>query len=260
MESYSSFMNLRLMAELRNKRENKMKISRKTLFYLTTLLLSLNFNVANAASVTIVKDAGTLQNTTALTGFATTGAMMDGMSLGITYGNGSTTTAFWADTVPADSGAASWAGGSLSLTGDSYTNSWDLLASGDFGGGISSILIDAGVGNSVFDTTFGDDWGTDGSAQGKDFAVVSNSADYDITATYIDAVGVGGAPAVGDLFRYLLIDFGQTAYAGTLSFMQDTDNLEFAGDINPVPVPAAAWLFGSALLGFFGFSRRKSQA
>ena len=27
-----------------------------------------------------------------------------------------------------------------------------------------------------------------------------------------------------------------------------------------VPVPAAAWLFGSALLGFFGFSRRKNQA
>ena len=27
-----------------------------------------------------------------------------------------------------------------------------------------------------------------------------------------------------------------------------------------VPLPAAAWLFGSALLGFFGFSRRKANA
>lgn len=27
-----------------------------------------------------------------------------------------------------------------------------------------------------------------------------------------------------------------------------------------VPIPAAAWLFGSALLGFFGFSRKKSKA
>jgi len=27
--------------------------------------------------------------------------------------------------------------------------------------------------------------------------------------------------------------------------------------VSAVPVPAAAWLFGSALLGFFGFSRRK---
>lgn len=34
-----------------------------------------------------------------------------------------------------------------------------------------------------------------------------------------------------------------------------------ADDINlsPVPVPAAAWLFGSALLGFFGFSRKKAN-
>ena len=31
-------------------------------------------------------------------------------------------------------------------------------------------------------------------------------------------------------------------------------------DISPIPVPAAAWLFGSALLGFFGFSRKKANA
>lgn len=29
---------------------------------------------------------------------------------------------------------------------------------------------------------------------------------------------------------------------------------------SPVPAPAAAWLFGSALFGFFGFSRRKANA
>ena len=30
--------------------------------------------------------------------------------------------------------------------------------------------------------------------------------------------------------------------------------------VSPVPVPAAAWLFGSALLGFLGFSSRKANA
>lgn len=232
-----------------------MKLSRKILFYFTSLLFITSFSVANAASVTIVKDAGTLQNTTALTGFATTGAMMDGMSLGITYGDGTTTSATWGSTA-STSGDAQWAGGLLELTGDSYDFSWNLIAQV----GITSILIDAGLGNSLFDTTFGGDWGTDGSAQGRDFSVVSSSADYDITATYIDAVGVDGNAAVGDIYRSLFIDFGQRAYTGTLRFMQDTDNLLFAGDINPVPVPAAAWLFGSALLGFFGFSRRKAQA
>jgi len=47
------------------------------------------------------------------------------------------------------------------------------------------------------------------------------------------------------------------------------DSLSGAGDqywgvdninVSAVPVPAAAWLFGSALLGFFGFSRKKANA
>ena len=234
-----------------------MKISRKILFYFTPLLFIASFSVANAASVTIVKDAGTLQNTTALTGFATTGADMDGMSLGITYGDGSTTTATWGDT-GISSGQASWGEGegSLALIGDSFSSAWNLIAQT----GITSILLDAGLGDSLFDTTFGGAEGTAGSALGKDFSVVSASTDYNITATYIDAIGVGGNAAVGDIYRYLLIDFGQRAFTGTLNFLQDTDSLLFAGDINPVPVPAAAWLFGSALLGFFGFSRRKTQA
>jgi len=50
------------------------------------------------------------------------------------------------------------------------------------------------------------------------------------------------------------IDFGGTA--GQIGF----DNITFGTDtpvVSAVPVPAAAWLFGSALLGFAGF-RRKS--
>lgn len=31
-------------------------------------------------------------------------------------------------------------------------------------------------------------------------------------------------------------------------------------NVSAVPVPAAAWLFGSALLGFFGFTRKKANA
>ncbi len=41
---------------------------------------------------------------------------------------------------------------------------------------------------------------------------------------------------------------------------QFLDNVEVNQVVSAVPVPAAAWLFGSALLGFFGFSRRKNQA
>ena len=42
---------------------------------------------------------------------------------------------------------------------------------------------------------------------------------------------------------------GTTNHFGSVSFS--------GGNISAVPVPAAAWLFGSALIGFAGF-RRKS--
>jgi len=39
---------------------------------------------------------------------------------------------------------------------------------------------------------------------------------------------------------------------GSLTYAED------GGNPNPVPVPAAVWLFGSALLGLVGFNRRKA--
>ena len=46
----------------------------------------------------------------------------------------------------------------------------------------------------------------------------------------------------------------------TMDFSDDTGiNVASAPNVSAVPVPAAAWLFGSALLGFFGFSRRKAK-
>ncbi len=42
-----------------------------------------------------------------------------------------------------------------------------------------------------------------------------------------------------------------------LFFNSTVDNVSL--NVSTVPVPAAAWLFGSALLGFFGVSRRKSK-
>jgi hypothetical protein len=37
----------------------------------------------------------------------------------------------------------------------------------------------------------------------------------------------------------------------------DMDNFTFNEHVNAVPVPAAVWLFGSALTGLFGFGKRK---
>jgi len=37
------------------------------------------------------------------------------------------------------------------------------------------------------------------------------------------------------------------------------DDLTYNSSLSPVPVPAAAWLFGTALVGFAGWSRRKQK-
>jgi len=51
--------------------------------------------------------------------------------------------------------------------------------------------------------------------------------------------------------------------AGSVGGYQETytlDNLRYGLHTAAVPVPAAVWLFGSALMGLFGVSRRKSSA
>jgi hypothetical protein len=71
--------------------------------------------------------------------------------------------------------------------------------------------------------------------------------------------GVQGDPA-----QYL-IDLGSWNGVEVLSLTGFWDgagvkgsisNVAIWGNVSPVPVPAAVWLFGTALIGFIGFSRR----
>jgi len=60
----------------------------------------------------------------------------------------------------------------------------------------------------------------------------------------------------------ILVDFGAGTFdiwSGTTSFGGDTNNAFYGGGgtLSAVPVPAAAWLFGSALVGLVGVGRRR---
>lgn len=210
---------------------------------------------ANAA-VIVQYNQGTVNSTTALTGFQTFGDNMDGMSVTAFFGNGSSQTLLWAD-AGFQSGGVSAADWSLNMTGDTFSDNWTLNYSGN--SYIDRILIDAGLGDSVFDTTFNGATGTNGSALGRDFTLVSSSSALDITATYFDAVALTGDSPVGDLFRYLDIDFTNSAgFRGSLVFKADTDNLRFGGDITPVPEPEALVLLGLGLLSFC-LTRRQAK-
>lgn len=187
---------------------------------------------------------GTGYQTSALTGYATSGAMMDGMTVTVTFDSGSTSTALWAD-IGLAAGAATGAGWSLSQSGDTFGGTWSL--SSDVA--ITKLFIDAGTGNTVFDRMLVNDaFGTDGSARGLHISDIN-------TVTYKDSVALTGFAPVGDLFRTLQIDFYQQV--NSYSFITDTDNLFYAGDLNPVvPEPSTVALLGLGLAGI-AFMRKR---
>lgn len=40
----------------------------------------------------------------------------------------------------------------------------------------------------------------------------------------------------------------------------EVDHLQYGGGVSAIPVPAAVWLFGTALIGLVGFSKRREAA
>jgi hypothetical protein len=52
---------------------------------------------------------------------------------------------------------------------------------------------------------------------------------------------------------------GWRSGSNTGLFFTDWDKIVFTADISAVPVPAAVWLFGTALIGLVGFGKRKSR-
>lgn len=84
----------------------------------------------------------------------------------------------------------------------------------------------------------------------------SNSTDFDGPITwdfYLAITGTSGALAA----PYNQVVNGATVFKATLNLASNTLTLTGA-DANPVPVPAAVWLLGSALLGMAGVGRRKA--
>ena len=65
------------------------------------------------------------------------------------------------------------------------------------------------------------------------------------------------ASAVTD-FELFAQGIGQLSYVGVDAATGSSDGLGFELISTTVPVPAAAWLFGSGLVGLIGFARRRS--
>ncbi|MEW8341243.1 MAG: VPLPA-CTERM sorting domain-containing protein [Candidatus Thiodiazotropha taylori] len=88
-----------------------------------------------------------------------------------------------------------------------------------------------------------------------DLLIPDTNPTFDIQAQLVTWAGPSG------IHGSMTSNFANTA---NLSFTLP-DGIDFTSDsgvflsVNPVPIPAAAWLFGSGLLGFIGVSQRKRR-
>jgi hypothetical protein len=109
----------------------------------------------------------------------------------------------------------------------------------------------------VFDTAKQIEVGINGphsSANGQSVLIWTDAGNWDLLTVVAGKITLG----VQHIGLITLKIFGQGVFEGGQHGRTTTD-LYVAG-INEVPLPAAAWLFGSALLGLAGLRRRKIAA
>jgi hypothetical protein len=251
-----------------------------TKFALSAVLSFLFVSQAWAAFVT---DPGTLHTTSGLTTSTTFGDTMDGMSVTAVFSSGQSV-ATWGDT-------GSGAGGAFGAFNSQNTN-WSLVQSGNTfsplgtwtlrnntGFTMIQLIIKGAPGKTVFDI-FPQDFDPDGtpegtlnSDKGRPFARQSGHDEDDILVTYRNAVQIGTADPVGDVWETLDLKFNVNGSAGiasvsttapaSLVFLADTDNAAQGAVIEPsagpVPEPAslAMWAIGALGCTVAGYRRRK---
>lgn len=206
---------------------------------------------AMSASI-ILNDSFTVNATTSSSNYEDTlGADMSGMRIIANYIDGTSSIYSLESSYSTFDGYVSEPDFSLYIEYDTDIFPWYLNTTR----ALDNIVFDGAYGGSAFDVALPGGQSTPGSGEGSHLY----PGFHDIQATYSGAVKVNGAPAVGDLYRYLTLDFlSISGYTGSLSFMADTDTLTMS-KISTVPIPAPLALLAGGLIMLFGASRRNKK-
>lgn len=224
---------------------------------LKTLAIFMLCTAFTSAQAAVFYEDGTTYSTTRISSYATTGALMGGMSVtvwGLSGGSAFTETQIWGATGAA-SGQAAGSGWKLSQIGDSYFLPWTFTVLANSGLQIAGFEIYGGP-MTAFDT-WATPEGTSDSSLGGAFSPGLLAPGADVT--YSDRLALSGSEPVGDLYMRMTVEFtnlfapirglfGQRDRS--FSFWADTDTVMTA--VQPVPVPAAFWLLGSVLMAGLG--------
>ena len=129
-----------------------------------SLIVGMMFCGVSQAALTVTTSASDPQVTGAITGFQSSGSTMGGVS--VTFNGTVNETLVWGGIAGTPAYGVSGNGWSLAQQNETYSNPWYLSVSS--GTVMTSLLIDGGPGNTVFDVVSGS-VGTPGSSDGLPF-------------------------------------------------------------------------------------------